>query len=125
MCTEQTAIHRQHKHLKEPAGPLTAQLEPLSHPRLLKKYTPVQNRVANRKGTRSTLMVSQVPGRKKVPLISVRTERFAFEGCTGNTQQVILHLMHKSKAQLILKMTQQLSLLKSHAHAHFGEDNCL
>lgn len=112
-------------HPEESAGPLTAQPELLSHHWLLKKYAPVQNRVPNGKGTCSTLVLSQAPGKKKVPLINVRTERIAFEECTANTQQVLLHLTHKSKAQLILKMSQQLSMLKSLAHAHLGEDNCL
>lgn len=51
-----------------------------------------------KKRTCNSFELSQTSGKKKVPLISARTERFAFEGSTANTQQVLLLLMQKAEA---------------------------
>lgn len=63
------------------------------------------------KGTSSTLVLSHAPGKKKVPSISTRTKRFAFEECIINAQQVLLHLSHKFKSQMILELSPDESNL--------------
>lgn len=100
-----TGIHSHHKHTQKCVGHWQQTQQCFNTTNSLRNMFLFKKWIPNGKGTSSTLMVSHAPSKKKVPLINSRTKRFAFEGCTINAQQVLLHLPHKSKSQMILEVS--------------------